>query len=480
MGIEGYTSWLKKIVPSAFSPHLTQSKRALPQFDRIYVDFNGFLHRSSYRCITDEQLIFESHRSLRFLLHFSLGIPIQELYIAMDGAASVLKMRLQRERRRDIAVDFERRGGFGIACQKFTPGCMFMGHLEASLVERITHSQKADYYRIPRIIIDGASRQGEGELKIIQEAMLHPSDKQCIISFDSDSLLHCLLSGLAQLTVCNPQQNFWFSVDEARRVFKEEYGIETDRLFGLMSNFMGNDFTPKLRFGSIRILFSELSSRCKARRLKNDSVIETLSLLAESYVKALSPTELALYEACFVKYSFENKEEREWSISRYLYMNEWLLDSIYQEDLPDDIQFPTSGFDKGPRNIGPCIGDFINLDMESVEKKVSQIAELNRGNVRIKKLPAAVAMTLIDPKSSAITFLPDPIQSLCKQINYENWNDDTNCKSLLKLFTGLIESLDIETFTEKERDVSFPRDSQLIIADTSSELRKVFPPWHQM
>ena len=476
MGIEGYTSWLKQIAPSAFSPHLVQSKKAISQFDRIYVDFNGFLHRSSYRCITDEQLIFESHRSLQYLLHFSLGMPVQELYIAMDGAASVLKMKLQRERRRDIALDFERRGGIGIASQKFTPGCMFMGHLEDSLIERIAHNQRMGKYCIPKVIIDGASRQGEGELKIIHKAMSHPFSKQCIISFDSDSLLHCLLSGLKQLTICNPQQNFWFSVDEARRVLKDEHGIETDRLFGLMSNFMGNDFTPKLRFGSIRILFSEFSSSAKAQRLKNCDILEVLTILAESYVKALTPTELALYESCFKKYSFESNEEREWSIARFLYMNQWLLDSIYHEDLPDDIRFPLLDSDTVPRTIGPCIGDFINLDLENVRKKMAQIVELNQYNQNIKKLPAAVAMTLIDPKSSSIEFLPNPIQSLCKQIDYESWNDDTNCKSLLKTFTSLIESLAFDIFTEKERNVSFPQNIQVITSARLSNLRNAFSP----
>jgi hypothetical protein len=231
-----------------------------------------------------------------------------------------------------------------------------------------------------------------------------------------------------------------------------------------------------MRFGSIRILFSEFSSAAKAQKLKNCDVLKVLIILAERYVGRLTTTELALYQSGFKKYSFKNNGEREWSIACYLYMNQWLLDSIYHEDLPDDIQFPLFASDSGLRSIGPCIGDFIDLDLESVRKKMAHIVELNQQNQHVKKLPAAVAMTLIDPKSSSIAFLPDPIQSLCKHIDYESWNDDSNCNSLLRTFTSLIESLTFDAFTEKERKVSFPQNIQIITSPHVVKLRNAFSP----
>jgi hypothetical protein len=482
MGIEGYSSWLKHIVPSAFTPQIASSKSVASRFDRIYVDFNGFLHRSSYRCITDDQLIFESHRSLQCHLDFSLGMPLRELYIAMDGGASVLKMKLQRERRRDIALDFERRGGFGIDCQKFTPGCMFMGHLESSLVEKINQAQGVNGYRVPRIIIDGASRQGEGELKIIQEAMRHPTSSQCIISLDSDPLLHGLLSGLTQLVIFNPQQNFFFSVDEAKRVFKEEYGIEVGRLFGLMSNFMGNDFTPRLRFGSIKILFTELVELFGRKSEENEDILNVLPLLAEKYVKGLTASELGLYESSLKKYSCSDKEEREWNLSHYLYLNQWIINSMYQKDHPDDIQMPPAIPPSSTRDVGPCIGDCLSLDIGRVREKIAQIEDLNRDTGYIKKIPAAVGMTLINPISSSVLFLPKPIQSLCKKIDSEIWNDDDNCKSLLKYYTDQIESIPSDEFTEVEHRTSFPQELKVIslnsgIRSKIPKLRKInIPP----
>jgi hypothetical protein len=78
--------------------------------------------------------------------------------------------------------------------------------------------------------------------------------------------------------------------------------------------------------------------------VENEDILTVLPLLAEKYVKGLTTSELALYESSLKKYSCsEKEEEREWNLSHYLYLNQWIINSMYQKDHPDDIQILGDG-----------------------------------------------------------------------------------------------------------------------------------------
>ena len=438
MGIEGYLVWLKTIMPSAFSP----SPASMPRFDRVYVDLNGFLHKAAYRSISDSQVLNDAHRTLRTLLQRLR--PRQELYVALDGAASTLKMKLQRARRLETNADWTKRGEVGISSSMFTPGTMFMGRVDTYLQERLA----SRIFNL-KVTIDGASNQGEGELKVIQQAIQKQHGSSCIVSFDSDAIIHALCANVENLWVYNPQADILFSAQQAKAVLKNEYGIPQEllRFFCLLSNFMGNDITSRLRHGSIKVLFSKLVHRLQANKLNAGSEYEMLQQLAEVHMKMMTGTTLQLYLAHEQEHNLE-PADIEKRLAKHWFLNQWLLDSVTNPNVQSD-------FDLESERVGPILGDVLKVSSDALSQHLQKL-EMDHlaGSERIAKIPGAVALVLFDPTSAAISHLPLPLQRLASTLDPVAWAEG-NCLRLLSDYTQLVSNIPKEEFTAEELRVTF-------------------------
>lgn len=453
MGIEGYLSWLKSVIPTAFSPGFSQ-----PRFDRVYVDLNGFLHRSAYRSLTESHVLSDCHRSLRYLLQRLR--PREEFYIAADGAASTLKMRLQRERRSEMGEELSRRDKSAFSSLKFTPGTMFMGQMEDYLVSKLVRN----IYNL-KITLDGASHKGEGELKVIQQAALQKSSGSvCIISFDSDAIIHALYSGIKNISVFNPQAEIFFDAQKAKLLLREEYGITEELLpfFCLLSNFMGNDITSRFRYGSIKILFPLLQILLKANKLNpSDGPYGMMRTLADAYLKSLVNSELQFYQRNERSYELAEPDLEE-RLANHWFLNQWLLESITDSSVQVDL-------DLVPGKVGPILGDVLKVDPAKLSEQLNVLEKQHlHDSEKIPKLPGAVALVLFEPESPAITHLPLPLQKLADDLDPVAWSEG-NCLKLLGEYSQRIQAIPRSDFTPEELRVTFD-------AEPNVYLQKSHPP----
>ncbi|KAF8835247.1 putative 5-3 exonuclease, partial [Paxillus ammoniavirescens] len=158
----------------------------IPEFDNLYLDFNGIIHNCSHPNDEDahfrmsEEQIFTSIFAYVDLL-FGKMKPKKLFFMAVDGVAPRAKMNQQRSRRfrtakeaSEVRAKAEAKGeelpaekAFDSNC--ITPGTVFMAKLSDQLRYFINKKITEDAnWRDIQVVLSGHEVAGEGEHKIME------------------------------------------------------------------------------------------------------------------------------------------------------------------------------------------------------------------------------------------------------------------------------------------------------------------------
>ncbi|KAJ3565351.1 hypothetical protein NP233_g7682 [Leucocoprinus birnbaumii] len=273
----------------------------IPEFDNLYIDFNGIIHQCSQsstddvHCHISEEQIFSSiFLYVDFL--FNKIRPKQLLYIAVDGVAPRAKMNQQRSRRfrvakkaADMKKHAEKEGRtlpdeepFDSNC--VTPGTPFMARLSERLKYYLNMKITHDIcWRDIMVILSGPEDPGEGEHKIMNyirfsrlQPDYNPNTRHCLYGLDADLIMLGLSSHEPHFCLLREEVKFGPDSKKTRRrssessnfyllhlsLMREYLDIEFCTVepqlpfdyslenviddFILLSVFVGNDFLPDL------------------------------------------------------------------------------------------------------------------------------------------------------------------------------------------------------------------------------------------
>ncbi|KAF9001496.1 XRN 5'-3' exonuclease N-terminus-domain-containing protein [Cyathus striatus] len=191
----------------------------IPEFDNLYLDFNGIIHNCSHP--NDEDAHFRLSEEQIFTAIFSYVDhlfgkikPKKLFFMAVDGVAPRAKMNQQRGRRfrsakeaQEVREKAERKGeklpdekAFDSNC--ITPGTPFMARLSDQLRYFINKKITEDSnWRNVQVVLSGHEVPGEGEHKIMEYIRLsraqpdyNPNVRHCLYGLDADLIMLGLLS----------------------------------------------------------------------------------------------------------------------------------------------------------------------------------------------------------------------------------------------------------------------------------------------
>ncbi|KAF7319188.1 5'-3' exoribonuclease 1 [Mycena chlorophos] len=297
MGIPKFFRYISERYP--LTSQLIQENK-IPEFDNLYLDFNGIIHNCSHPNDEDahfrlsEEQIFTSIFAYVDLL-FGKIKPKKLFFMAVDGVAPRAKMNQQRGRRfrtakeaREIREKAEAKGevlptekAFDSNC--ITPGTPFMARLSDQLRYFVNKKITEDSnWRDVEVVLSGHEVPGEGEHKIMEyirharaQPDYNPNVRHCLYGLDADLIMLSLLSHdphfclLREEVKFGPARgkrnaslestNFYLlhlslmreyldlEFHEIAPVLPFEYDLE--RIiddFVLLAVFVGNDFLPHL------------------------------------------------------------------------------------------------------------------------------------------------------------------------------------------------------------------------------------------
>ncbi|KAL0953086.1 hypothetical protein HGRIS_004359 [Hohenbuehelia grisea] len=191
----------------------------IPEFDNLYLDFNGIIHNCSHP--NDEDAHFRLSEEQIFTAIFSYVDhlfgkikPKKLFFMAVDGVAPRAKMNQQRSRRfrtakeaKEVREKAERKGeklpeekAFDSNC--ITPGTPFMVRLSTQLRYFINKKISEDSnWRDVEVVLSGHEVPGEGEHKIMEYIRLsraqpdyNPNVRHCLYGLDADLIMLGLVS----------------------------------------------------------------------------------------------------------------------------------------------------------------------------------------------------------------------------------------------------------------------------------------------
>ncbi|KAF8910440.1 XRN 5'-3' exonuclease N-terminus-domain-containing protein [Gymnopilus junonius] len=191
----------------------------IPEFDNLYLDFNGIIHNCSHPNDEDahfrlsEEQIFTS--IFAYVDHlFGKIKPKKLFFMAVDGVAPRAKMNQQRSRRfrtakeaKEVREKAEAKGeklpeekAFDSNC--ITPGTPFMARLSEQLRYFVNKKITEDSnWRNIEVVLSGHEVPGEGEHKIMEYIRLsraqpdyNPNIRHCLYGLDADLIMLGLLS----------------------------------------------------------------------------------------------------------------------------------------------------------------------------------------------------------------------------------------------------------------------------------------------
>ncbi|KAH9063988.1 exonuclease II [Lactarius vividus] len=276
-------------------------ENSIPEFDNLYLDFNGIIHTCSHPNDEDahfrmsEEQIYTS--IFTYVDHlFGKIKPKKLFFMAVDGVAPRAKMNQQRSRRfrtareaRELREKAERKGEklpeskpFDSNC--ITPGTPFMAKLSEQLRYFVNKKISEDTnWRDVQVVLSGHEVPGEGEHKIMEYIRLskaqpdyNPNVRHCLYGLDADLIMLGLLShdphfcllreevkfgpAARKRNITGPESiNFYLlhlslmreyldlEFQEVRHSLPFEYNLE--RViddFIVLAVFIGNDFLPHL------------------------------------------------------------------------------------------------------------------------------------------------------------------------------------------------------------------------------------------
>ncbi|KAG8766002.1 exonuclease II Exo2, partial [Serendipita sp. 398] len=216
MGIPKFFRWISERYP--LTSQLIQENH-IPEFDNLYLDFNGIIHNCSHPNDGDphfrlsEEQIFTSIFS--YVEHLFAKIrPKKVFFMAVDGVAPRAKMNQQRSRRfrtakeaKELVEQAIKKGeklpdekAFDSNC--ITPGTPFMAKLSLQLQYFVNKKISEDSnWRDVQVILSGHEIPGEGEHKIMEYIRLskaqknyNPNTRHCLYGLDADLIMLGLLS----------------------------------------------------------------------------------------------------------------------------------------------------------------------------------------------------------------------------------------------------------------------------------------------
>ncbi|THH13302.1 hypothetical protein EW146_g6897 [Bondarzewia mesenterica] len=191
----------------------------IPEFDNLYLDFNGIIHSCSHPNDEDahfrlsEEQIFTS--IFAYVDHlFGKIKPKKLFFMAVDGVAPRAKMNQQRSRRFKTAKEAKEvrekalskgeklpdEKAFDSNC--ITPGTPFMAKLSEQLRYFVNKKISEDSnWRDIQVVLSGHEVPGEGEHKIMDYIRLskaqpdyNPNVRHCLYGLDADLIMLGLLS----------------------------------------------------------------------------------------------------------------------------------------------------------------------------------------------------------------------------------------------------------------------------------------------
>ncbi|KAJ7157550.1 exonuclease II [Mycena crocata] len=216
MGILTFFRYISERYP--LTSQLIQENK-IPEFDNLYLDFNGIIHNCSHPNDEDahfrlsEEQIFTS--IFAYVDHlFGKIKPKKLFFMAVDGVAPRAKMNQQRSRRfrtakeaKEVREKAEQKGetlpeekAFDSNC--ITPGTPFMARLSDQLRYFINKKISEDSnWRDVEVVLSGHEVPGEGEHKIMEYIRLsraqpdyNPNVRHCLYGLDADLIMLGLLS----------------------------------------------------------------------------------------------------------------------------------------------------------------------------------------------------------------------------------------------------------------------------------------------
>lgn len=216
MGIPKFFRYISERYP--LTSQLIEENK-IPEFDNLYLDFNGIIHNCSHPNDEDahfrmsEEQIFTAIFAYVDLL-FGKIKPKKLFFMAVDGVAPRAKMNQQRSRRfrtakeaKEIREKAESKGeklpdekAFDSNC--ITPGTPFMVRLSAQLRYFVNKKITEDAnWRGVEVVLSGHEVPGEGEHKIMEYIRLsraqpdyNPNVRHCLYGLDADLIMLGLLS----------------------------------------------------------------------------------------------------------------------------------------------------------------------------------------------------------------------------------------------------------------------------------------------
>ncbi|KAI1796936.1 exonuclease II [Ganoderma leucocontextum] len=216
MGIPKFFRYISERYP--LTSQLIQENK-IPEFDNLYVDFNGIIHNCSHPNdedahfrLTEEQIFTSIFAYVDHL--FGKIKPKKLFFMAVDGVAPRAKMNQQRSRRfrtakeaKEVREKAERKGeklpetkAFDSNC--ITPGTEFMARLSEQLRYFVNKKISEDAnWRDVIVVLSGHDVPGEGEHKIMEYIRLSraqpdydPNVRHCLYGLDADLIMLGLLS----------------------------------------------------------------------------------------------------------------------------------------------------------------------------------------------------------------------------------------------------------------------------------------------
>ncbi|OAX34739.1 putative 5-3 exonuclease [Rhizopogon vinicolor AM-OR11-026] len=216
MGIPKFFRYISERYP--LTSQLIEENK-IPEFDNLYLDFNGIIHNCSHPNDEDahfrmsEEQIYTAIFAYVDLL-FGKIKPKKLFFMAVDGVAPRAKMNQQRSRRfrtakeaREVREKAESKGeklpaekAFDSNC--ITPGTPFMARLSEQLRYFVNKKISEDSnWRGVQVVLSGHEVPGEGEHKIMEYIRLsraqpdyNPNIRHCLYGLDADLIMLGLLS----------------------------------------------------------------------------------------------------------------------------------------------------------------------------------------------------------------------------------------------------------------------------------------------
>lgn len=264
MGVPSFYRWLQKNNKG----NINLIKKNLDdKIDYLMIDTNCLLH-PNLRYIVESyknKLIHASSREeIELLIYQRVEEYINDLvqktkaenvYIAIDGVASIGKINQQRQRRFKIQGDLINESKlYPIQTLELTPGTQYMERLHLKLKE---YAEKHNY------IYSSYKEHGEGEHKLLQYIKTIPNDKNIIIyGLDADLLFLALTDKMKHNIIVMREEQFLNDEEEKDEIIIsdikynyvminqlhktiENYGVNSEE-FMILCYLIGNDFMPKL------------------------------------------------------------------------------------------------------------------------------------------------------------------------------------------------------------------------------------------